>query len=171
MQIVFHKSVKTLLFAAIFAGLALLGGAPKAADKEDIAFARSFVKVKLESAKTGSSFDWTNPDNGHKGSMRIVETQIFDRGRPCRWYQWSIDAGPKSKIETEGKGCRLSNGEWLLEETAVIRETVEVEVRVEVPVEVERPAPEPKDPMDDVTYSRPDSSNSQTVPDSGVQQD
>ena len=44
----------------------------------------------------------------------------------------------------------------LVEETAIIRETVKVKVEVKVPVEVERPAPEPKDPMDEVTYSRPD---------------
>jgi len=121
--------------------------------KEEIEFARGVVKAKLESERTGVSIEWTNPETGNVGRMEILETQILDRNLPCRWYEWSVDGAGGSNIETEGKACRLRTGEWLLEETAVVRETK----RVEVPVEVVKPAPKPEDPMAEVVFTRPDS--------------
>lgn len=129
-----------------------------AGEREEIEFARSVIKAKLETERTGTKLDWTNPTSGKTGSMRIVETQVLDRGLACRWYEWSLEADAETTIEANGKGCRLSNGEWLLEETAVVNKTV----RVKETVEVQRPAPEPEaepkaDPMASVTFTRPDS--------------
>ena len=123
-----------------------------AGESEEIEFARGVVKAKLETERTGSEIDWINLETSKTGRLRIIETQILDRGLPCRWYQWSVETGPDAKIETAGRGCRVEGGEWLLEETVVVRETVEVRV----PVEVVRPAPEPKDPMAEVTFTRPE---------------
>ena len=150
----FGSSQRALLIAFLFV-LAFSAAGVAAGEREEIEFARSVVKAKLETERTSSKLDWTNPDSGKSGTMQIVETQILDRGLACRWYEWSLESDDDTTIKVNGKGCRLANGEWLLEETAVVNKTV----RVKETVEVERPvpAPEPKDPMAEVTFTRPDS--------------
>ncbi|MDX1710742.1 MAG: RT0821/Lpp0805 family surface protein [Rhodovibrionaceae bacterium] len=149
--------IRGLVLAALTASPALSQVAI-AGPQEEVEFARAVVKAKLETERTGVAIEWKNPESGKAGQMEILETQILDRSLPCRWYEWSVKYAAGSTIETEGKGCRLRSGEWLLEETAIIRE----QVRVEVPVEVVKPAPqpEPKDPMADVVFTRPDSMSS-----------
>jgi surface antigen len=157
-----YSAIQRLVLVVLVSVMAVSSRAALADPKEEIAFARSVVKAKLESERTGTGIEWTNPETGQNGRMTIVETQILDRNLPCRWYEWSVEYKSGSTIETEGKGCRMHNGEWLLEETAVVRERKEV--RVEVPVEVERPAPEPKDPMAEVAFTRPDSMADTSLP-------
>jgi hypothetical protein len=127
--------------------------ADSAAPAAEIDFARSIVKARLETERTGTEVEWRNPETDNVGRMRIVETQILDRGLPCRWYEWSVETDSGSDIETEGKGCRLANGEWLLEETAIVREirTVPVPLTVVAP----EPEPQPADPMAGISFTRP----------------
>jgi hypothetical protein len=152
MQILRFDSPPRLWFVACLITLGLSAAGAAAGESEEIEFARSVVKTKLETERTGTKIDWINPETETPGRMRIVETQILDHGLACRWYEWSVEAGSDTKIETFGKGCRLGNGEWLLEETAVVRKTL----RIRVPAEVEQPAAEPKDPMAEVTFTRPE---------------
>jgi len=145
-------SFQRVMLAACLISLAFPVTWAAAGEREEIEFARSVIKTKLETERTSTKLDWTNPETGKTGTMQIIETQILDRGLACRWYEWSVEADADTKIEAKGKGCRLQNGEWLLEETAVVNKTV----RIKEKVEVERPAPEPKDPMAEVTFTRPD---------------
>ena len=127
-------------------------------DRQEIEFARSVVKSKLETERTGTGIDWTNPDTGKTGTLRVVETKIVGRGMPCRWYEWSIKVDAATKIETKGKGCRLAKDNWLLEETAIVRKTVKVKVKVKPKAKAKPPPPpEPKDPMAGLKLTRPKS--------------
>jgi hypothetical protein len=132
-----------------------LGKAVSAQPSAEIEFARSIVKARLETERTGTEIEWTNPETGNNGRMRIVETQILDRGLPCRWYEWSVETDAGADISTDGKGCRLANGEWLLEETAIVREIRNVPVPVAAPASEPEPETESADPMAGVTFTRP----------------
>lgn len=149
-----------LVFSALFCAPAL------AQSDDEIEFARGIVKARLEVDRTGSEYRWTNPDSGNSASMTILETQILPGNLPCRWYRWSMDRSG-GDLKVEGKGCRLSNGDWLLEETAIITRTRRVEVPVSSPAPTPvtpqpaaEPEPEPAaapsaDPLESIDFTLP----------------
>ena len=47
----------------------------------------------FESAKTGETTTWQNPDSGHSGSITPTHTYQAASGQYCREYQQTIDVG------------------------------------------------------------------------------
>ena len=64
----------------------------------------------LETARTGTTESWENPDSGAR--YRVTPTRTYEnKGTPCRDYQ--TEAWIDGKRETVvGTACRQSDGTW-----------------------------------------------------------
>lgn len=101
--------------AGIAAGV-ILGGLVGGAigDRLDAADRREAERAAqraLETAPSGSSVAWRNPDSGHYGNVTPVRTYQNRTGQYCREYQQTVIIGG-SKNEAYGTACRQSDGSW-----------------------------------------------------------
>ncbi len=71
---------------------------------------RSKAHQSLETAPTGQTTSWRNPDSGN--SYAVTPTRTYNSsGRPCREY--STDAWIDGRKETvTGTACRDADGNW-----------------------------------------------------------
>lgn len=65
----------------------------------------------LETARTGHSQQWVNPDSGNEYQITPTKTYHSRRGTPCR--EFTLDAQIGSEAEqVYGTACRQSDGSW-----------------------------------------------------------
>ena len=65
----------------------------------------------LETARTGTSREWVNPDSGTE--YRVTPTRTYDSGygTPCR--EFTMDAEVGGRVEqVYGTACRQADGSW-----------------------------------------------------------
>lgn len=87
-------------------GAFLGGNIGKYMDKVD----RLEMQKALETAPTGKSVAWKNPDNGNQYRIQPTKTYYVDGG-PCREYvTYATIAGKSEKVY--GKACRQADGSW-----------------------------------------------------------
>lgn len=83
-------------------------------DKADIAYYNQVSQNTLETARTGSTIDWQNPNTGTSGSITPVRT--YQRvSTYCREYQQTILVGGRT-VEGFGTACRQPDGSWKITE-------------------------------------------------------
>lgn len=86
---------------------AFLGGqVGKYMDRQD----RMEMQRALETAPTGKSVSWKNPDNGNKFTVKPTRT-YYKSNQPCREYVTHAMIGGK-KEQIYGKACRQADGAW-----------------------------------------------------------
>lgn len=79
-------------------------------DKADMAYYNNASQNTLETAKTGSTSAWSNPDSGTSGT--ITPTRTYEvSGSYCREYTQTIRVQGKLE-EGYGKACRQPDGSW-----------------------------------------------------------
>jgi surface antigen len=89
-----------------FFGAVLGGKIGKHMDRED----QQEVERALETAPTGKSVNWRNPDSGNQ--FRVTPTRTYYKEeQPCREYTTYADIGGK-KQQIYGKACRQADGSW-----------------------------------------------------------
>ena len=87
-------------------GAYLGGNIGKYMDKVD----RMEMQRALETAPTGRSVAWKNPDNGNQYRIQPTKT-YYVSGGPCREYvTYATIGGKQEKIY--GKACRQADGSW-----------------------------------------------------------
>lgn len=87
---------------------AYLGGQiGKTMDRQD----RLEAQLALESAPTGRSKTWTNPDTGNRYSVQPTRTYHNAQQQPCREYRTEALIGGKQET-VYGKACRQADGSW-----------------------------------------------------------
>ena len=101
---------------AAIAGSVILGGLVggfigdrmDAADRRraDEAAARAF-----ETAPSGQSVAWNNPDSGNTGTITPTRTFQQANGQYCREYQQTVIIGGQEQ-ESFGTACRQPDGSW-----------------------------------------------------------
>ncbi|MBA2655646.1 MAG: glycine zipper 2TM domain-containing protein [Tatlockia sp.] len=64
----------------------------------------------LETAPTGRSIGWSNPDNGNRYTVKPTRT-YYTNQQPCREYITQAIIGGKSQ-QIYGKACRQADGSW-----------------------------------------------------------
>jgi surface antigen len=101
--------------AAVGVGV-LLGGllgseVGKSLDQADKLYAERNAQSSLESAPTGQSSNWVNPDSGHSGSFTPTQTYTSAAGQPCREYQSTVTIGGEIE-KVYGTACREADGTW-----------------------------------------------------------
>ena len=90
----------------------LLGGAiGNALDQRDKQIAYQSQQATLESAQTGQTSTWRNPDSGHSGSYTPTKTYETASGQYCREYQEKVVIDGKTH-SAYGKACRQPDGSW-----------------------------------------------------------
>ena len=81
-------------------------------DRADQAYAQQAAQSSFESAPTGSSTTWRNPDSGNYGT--ITPTNTVPRGNTyCRDYTQTIYVEGRSETAT-GTACRNPDGTWAI---------------------------------------------------------
>ncbi|MGB0672125.1 MAG: RT0821/Lpp0805 family surface protein [Rhodospirillales bacterium] len=66
----------------------------------------------LESAPTGRSVSWVNPDSGNRYDVTPTRTYRTRDGRDCRDYTtWAVIDGYEEEVT--GTACRQSDGTWV----------------------------------------------------------
>jgi surface antigen len=101
---------------AAIAGSVILGGLVGGAigDRMDAADKRQASEAAaraLESAPSGQSVAWHNPDTQHTGTVTPTHTYQNASGQYCREYQQTvtIDGQPH---QSYGTACRQPDGSW-----------------------------------------------------------
>lgn len=101
--------------AGIAAGV-LLGGLAGGAlgsslDAQDRRIASQNSQNSLETAPSGTTTTWRNPDSGNSGTVTPTRTYQDSSGQYCREYQQTITVGGKQE-QSYGTACRQSDGSW-----------------------------------------------------------
>ena len=102
--------------AAGIIGGALLGGLLGGAignrlDQKDKELAMQNAHRTFESARTGETSTWRNPDSGNHGTLTPTRTYQASNGQYCREYQQQIVVGGEAH-QSYGTACRQPDGSW-----------------------------------------------------------
>ena len=101
--------------AAVGAGAllgAMLGGeVGRSLDKADELYAAQNYQQALETASTGTTTTWVNPDTGHSGTHTPTRTWQPDSGQYCREFQQTVTIGGQTEA-AYGRACREQDGTW-----------------------------------------------------------
>lgn len=65
----------------------------------------------LETAKTGQTVTWQNPDTQAQYAMTPTKTVASQNGQPCREYSLDANVAGK-KQQVYGTACRQADGTW-----------------------------------------------------------
>ena len=94
----------------VLAGTLIGNNIGKQMDEADKRMMYNTSQQALESAPTGQSIKWQNPDSGHYGYITPTKTEV-NNGTVCREYQQEIIVGGK-KEQGYGTACRQADGSW-----------------------------------------------------------
>ncbi len=98
--------------AASVIGGGLLGGVVgNLLDERDKRLADQAAQRALETAPSGTSVPWKNPDSGHAGTVTPTRTYQTARGSYCREYQQTVTIQGKQE-RAYGTACRQPDGSW-----------------------------------------------------------
>lgn len=98
--------------AAGVIGGALLGGlVGNYLDQRDRQLQAKAAHRAFETTPAGTAVPWTNPDNGHAGTVTPTRTYQTADGTYCREYQQTVTIGGKEE-RSYGKACRQPDGSW-----------------------------------------------------------
>lgn len=101
--------------AAIGLGV-LLGGLAgqdvgRTLDQADMAYASQNSYTALESAPSGTTYEWHNPDSGNSGSTTPMQTYQTTNGTYCREFTQTVNVGGEIQ-DAYGTACRQPDGSW-----------------------------------------------------------
>jgi surface antigen len=97
--------------ASVVGGLLVGGLVGNLLDDRDKRLQAEAAHKALETAPTGQSVGWKNPDNGHSGTVTPTKTYQTAGGVYCRDYQANVEIEGKQEKAT-GKACRQPDGTW-----------------------------------------------------------
>jgi surface antigen len=101
---------KGIAAGVILGGLAG-GAAGNLLDQRDKKMAAQSTHQALETAPSGTSTPWRNPDTGNSGTVTPERTYQAANGQYCREYQQEVVIGGK-KEKSYGTACRQPDGSW-----------------------------------------------------------
>ena len=92
---------------------AFLGGEiGSSLDNADRVMAQQNAQRAFETAPTGTTTTWRNPDSGNSGNITPTAT-YQESGQPCRDYSQTIYVDGKQETAV-GKACRNNDGTWTI---------------------------------------------------------
>lgn len=80
-------------------------------DRADRVYAERAAQKGLESKRSGTSSTWVNPDTGHAGAVKPLNTYRSADGLHCRDYEQTITVDGHAEI-ARGTACREADGSW-----------------------------------------------------------
>ena len=100
-----------VIAASVIGGILIGGMVGNLLDQRDKQMAAEAAHRAMESAPTGKSVAWQNPDSGHSGTVTPTRTFQTANGNYCRDYQTTIVIDGKDERAT-GTACRQPDGSW-----------------------------------------------------------
>ncbi len=97
--------------ASVIGGILVGGLVGNLLDERDKKMAAEAQQKALETAPSGKSVAWRNPDNGHAGTVTPERTYQKANGQYCREFQSDVTVGGKSE-KAYGTACRQPDGSW-----------------------------------------------------------
>jgi len=97
--------------AGVFLGGLLGQQVGQSLDRADRLHAAQTYQETLETAPSGNTQTWRNPDSGNSGSYTPVRTFQTESGRYCREFQQTINVGGQTE-RGYGTACRQPDGTW-----------------------------------------------------------
>lgn len=83
-------------------------------DKADMAYASQASYSALETAPSGTTHQWHNPDSGNSGSTTPTQTYQTSNGTYCREFTQSVNVGGEVQ-DAYGTACRQPDGSWKIQ--------------------------------------------------------
>ena len=148
-----RKVLQRVLAVLIVLGLA--GPAAAATEFGDIPFLQARIGQALETERTGSEVDWSNPETGSSGTIRILRTYFPELERPCRDYERMTRQADGAEIVVRGTGCRDAAGRWRLKEDEQAKATPEAGSAAAAPAATAPAASPPSNPSGSTDWSAP----------------
>jgi surface antigen len=97
--------------ASVIGGILVGGLVGNLLDQRDKRLAAEAQQKALETAPSGSTVSWQNPDNGHKGTVTPTHTFQTSSGQYCREFQTDVTVEGRSE-KAYGTACRQPDGSW-----------------------------------------------------------
>jgi len=97
--------------ASVIGGMLVGGLVGNLLDERDKRLAAEAAQKAMETAPTGKSVAWNNPDSGHSGTVTPTKTYQTANGTYCREYQTTVLIDGKQERAT-GTACRQPDGTW-----------------------------------------------------------
>lgn len=72
---------------------------------------RYYTGQTLETAPTGATKEWVNPDSGTAYSVTPTNTYETNHGTPCREFTMDAEVGGQAE-QVYGTACRQADGSW-----------------------------------------------------------
>ena len=80
-------------------------------DRADQLAMQHTTHQSLETAPTGTTSSWRNPDSGNMGTITPTQTYQRTDGTYCREFTQTVTVGGRSE-EAYGTACRQPDGSW-----------------------------------------------------------
>jgi len=100
--------------AGVLIGAIIGGEIGKSMDATDRMMAERTAQKSLESAPTGTTSTWSNPDSGHRGTVTPTRTYRNVSNQDCRDYETTVYIDGREETAT-GVACRQPDGTWSLQ--------------------------------------------------------
>ncbi len=97
--------------ASVVGGMLVGGLVGNLLDERDKKLAGEAANRALETAPSGQSVAWKNPDSGHSGTVTPTRTYQTTGGTYCREYQTTVTIDGKDE-RAYGTACRQPDGSW-----------------------------------------------------------
>lgn len=97
--------------ASVIGGILVGGVVGNLLDERDRRLAAEAGQRALETAPSGRSVAWKNPDSGHSGTVTPTKTYQTASGTYCREYQTTVVIEGKQD-KAYGTACRQADGTW-----------------------------------------------------------
>jgi surface antigen len=97
--------------ASVIGGILIGGAVGNLLDQRDKQMAAEAAHRAMETAPTGQSVAWKNPDSGHAGTVTPTKTYQTSGGTYCREYQTTVVIDGKQE-RANGTACRQPDGSW-----------------------------------------------------------
>ena len=102
---------KIAIGAGVLAGGLFGNNIGRSLDCRDMEYHDDTAQSALETHRTGSTSQWTNPDTGHSGTVTPVETYQRADGVYCRDFEQTISVEGETEL-AQGTACRQDDGTW-----------------------------------------------------------
>lgn len=83
----------------------------KSLDRADRTYMAQTTQQTLETAPSGQTMNWRNPDNGNYGTVVPQAAYQNASGQYCREYQQTVTVGGQTE-RAFGTACRQPDGSW-----------------------------------------------------------
>ena len=92
-------------------GAAIGGGIGRSLDRADELAMQHATQDSLETAPSGTTSTWHNPDSGNRGTVTPQPAYQQSDGTYCREFQQTVTVGGETQ-EAYGTACRQPDGSW-----------------------------------------------------------